>query len=42
VHTVSQHAASAAESLFQSGLRIVSGDRDRVQKIIRGDGKEKK
>ncbi len=44
VHTVRQHAASAAESLFQSGLRIVSTDpeaRDRVQKIIKGDAKKR-
>lgn len=43
VHTVSQHAASAAESLFQSGLRIVTTDeeaRDRVQKLIRRDSKK--
>jgi hypothetical protein len=39
VHTVSQHAASAAESVFQSGLRIVSGDAARMQKIIGGDKK---
>ena len=43
VHTVSQHAASAAQSLFQSGLKIVSSDddaRERVQKIIRRDSKK--
>jgi PilZ domain-containing protein len=39
VHTVSQHAESAAESLFQSGLRIVSGDAARMAKII---GRDKK
>jgi PilZ domain len=43
VHTVSQHAASAAESLFQSGLRFVSGDdqaRERLQKLVRHDAKK--
>ncbi len=39
VHTVSQHAASAAENLFQSGLRIVAGNGDRVAKIIAADKK---
>ena len=42
VHTVRQHAASAAESLFQSGLRIVSVDaesRDRLQKLLKSDKK---
>ena len=39
VHTVSQHAASAAESLFQSGLRIVGGDAARIQKLAGGDKK---
>jgi hypothetical protein len=39
VHTVSQHAASAAESVFQSGLRIVAGDAARIQKLIKGDKK---
>lgn len=39
VHTVSQHAVSAAESLFQSGLRIVGGDAARIQKIV---GRDKK
>jgi hypothetical protein len=40
VHTVSQHAASAAESVFQSGLRIVGGDAAKMQKVIRGDKKK--
>lgn len=39
VHTVSAHAARAAESLFQSGLRIVAGDAARITKIIGGDKK---
>jgi hypothetical protein len=39
VHTVSQHAASAAESVFQSGLRIVGGDAVKMQRMIRGDKK---
>lgn len=44
VHTVSAHAVSAAESLFQSGLRIVSTDaasRERVEKIINRDAKKR-
>jgi len=40
VHTVSQHAASAAESVFQSGLRIVSGDAARMRTMIGGDKKK--
>ena len=39
VHTVSAHAESAAESVFQTGLRIVSGDAARMQKLIRGNKK---
>ncbi len=45
VHTVSQHAASAAESLFQSGLRIVSMDdesRNRMQTLLQRDARQKK
>lgn len=45
VHTVSQHAANAAESLFQSGLRIVSIDdesRRRMESLLHGDAKPKK
>ncbi len=45
VHTVSQHAASAAESLFQSGLRIVSMDdqsRQRMTALLQVDAKPKK
>lgn len=44
VHTAMQHATTAAQNLFQSGLRIVSTDdeaRDRVQKIIRRDSSKK-
>ena len=42
VHTVRQHAASAAESLFQSGLRIVTPEaeaRDGVAKLLKHDKK---
>lgn len=39
VHTVSQHAASAAESVFQSGLKIVSGDAARMHRMIKGGRK---
>lgn len=44
VHTVSQHAALAAENLFQTGLRFVSEDehaRERLAKLIRRDAKDK-
>ena len=43
VHTVIQHATSAAETLFQSGLKLVTSEeeaRERLQKLIRNDSKK--
>jgi hypothetical protein len=43
VHTVIQHAASAAKNLFYSGLQIVSADRqseERVREIVENGGGE--
>ena len=45
VHTVTKHAAEAAATLFQTGLRIVAVDdesRHRMQRIISSDSSRKK
>jgi hypothetical protein len=43
VHTAIQHATSAAETLFQTGLRVVTPDDkvlERLQRLIRNDSKK--
>lgn len=44
VHTVIQHATTAAKNLFYSGLQIVASDRqstERINEIVdTGDGEE--